>query len=454
MKDITTVSPSRLHALQNLERVETTDAYVGRLQTDEEDQRERRQARELVSGVTRWRRRLDFILSEFYNGDFEDMETRLQVILRLGLYEILYQDTPPHAVVDQYVELAKQTIREGAAGLANGILRTVLRKKNEMPTPRTGDRADDLAVRHSHPTWMVRRWLDRYGDIDTQALLSWNNQRPLFGLRVNTNRTTVDEVTAWLDEHEVGWTESTYLDDVVRVRRLQSVIHGPLLDEGYVSVQDESASLIVRCLNPQPGEKVFDLCSAPGGKAIYAAQRMTTGEGDPGKLYAFDIHEGRLGLVREAAETHGMDDDIWTFAADARELDTRDDLPLADRVLLDAPCSGLGVLAKRADLRWQRDESDMEALTQLQAELLDAAAPLVRPGGRLVYSTCTIEPEENAAQVETFLHNHPEFERESVAPFISGDLINDDGDFASIPHRDAIDGAYAARLRRTGPARA
>lgn len=451
MNDITTVSPSRLHALQNLERVETTDAYVGRLQTDEKDQRERRQARELVSGVTRWRRRLDFILSEFYNGDFADVETRLQVILRLGLYEILYQDTPPHAVVDQYVELAKQTIREGAGGLANGILRTVLRKKNEMPTPRTGDRADDLAVRHSHPTWMVRRWLDRYGDIDTQALLSWNNQRPLFGLRVNTNRTTVDDVTAWLDENEVDWTESAYLDDVVRVRRLQSVIHGPLLDDGHVAVQDESAGLIVRCLNPQPGEKVFDVCAAPGGKAIYAAQRMTAGDGDPGKLYAFDIHEGRLGLVREAAETHGMSDDIWTFAADARELDSRDDLPLADRVLLDAPCSGLGVLAKRADLRWQRDESDMEALTQLQAELLDAAAPLVRPGGLLVYSTCTIEPEENAAQVETFLQNHPEFERESVDDIISGDLVNNDGDFATIPHRDAVDGAYAARLRRSGP---
>jgi 16S rRNA (cytosine967-C5)-methyltransferase len=332
----------------------------------------------------------------------------------------------------------------------NGILRTVLRKKNELPKPRTGDRADDLAVQHSHPTWMVRRWLDRFGEIDTQALLSWNNQRPLFGLRVNTHRTTVDAVTGWLDEHDVDWTPSPFLDDVVRVRRLQSVIHGPLLDDGRVAVQDESAGLIVRCLDPQPGEAVFDLCAAPGGKAIYAAQRMTAGGDHSGQLYAFDIHEGRLGLVTEAAETHGLDDDVWTFAADARELDQRDDLPLADRVLLDAPCSGLGVLAKRADLRWQRDASDMEALTQLQAELLDAAAPLVRPGGCLVYSTCTIEPEENAAQVETFLQNHPAFERESVAGLVPAGLVTDNGDFATLPHRDAIDGAYAARLRKTG----
>lgn len=439
------ISPSRFHALQNLERVENTDAYVGRLQTDEEDQRERRQARELVSGVTRWRRRLDFILSEFYNGDFDEMETRLQVILRLGLYEILYQDTPAHAAADQYVELAKETVREGAGGLTNGILRTVLRKKNEMPTPRTGDRADDLAVRHSHPTWMVRRWLDRFGEIDTQALLSWNNQRPLFGVRVNTNRTTTGRVKEWLDEHDVTWTPSPYLDDVLRVRRLQSVIHGPLLNEGHVAIQDESAGLVVRCLDPQPGETVFDLCAAPGGKAIYAAQRMN-GEG---RVIAFDIHEGRLGLVGEAAETHGFGDLIWRQAADARDLAGREDLPEADRVLLDAPCSGLGVLSKRADLRWQRNESDIEALTQLQAELLEAAAPLIRPGGLLVYSTCTIEPEENEARVNAFLAAHPEFEREPVDGYVSADLVTEAGDFASLPHRDAIDGAYAARLRRT-----
>ncbi|PEN14075.1 16S rRNA methyltransferase [Longibacter salinarum] len=444
MKDLTTVSPSRFHAFQNLERIDTTDAFVGRLQIDEADQRERRQARELVAGVTRWQRRLDFLLSEFYNGDFEDMELRLQVILRLGLYEILYQDTPPHAAVDQYVELAKEVIRPGAGGLTNGILRAILRKKDALPQPRTGDTAEDLAIRHSHPTWMVRRWLDRFGDIDTAALLTWNNQRPMFGLRVNTAKTTVEDVTAWLDENEVAWTPSPYLKDVVRVQRLQPIIHGSLLDEGKVAIQDESASLIVRCLDPQPGETIFDLCSAPGGKTIYAAQRMH-GEG---RIIAFDIHEGRLGLVKEAAETHGFGDLIWRQPADARDLPGRDDLPTADRVLLDAPCSGLGVLSKRADLRWQRKESDLEELTQLQAELLDAAADLVRPGGVLVYSTCTIEPEENEAQVDRFLAEHEDFELESVEGLIADELVTSDGAFASLPHRDAIDGAYCARLRR------
>jgi len=439
------VSPSRSHAYENLTRIQATDAYVGRLQIDEEDQRERRQARELVAGVTRWRRHLDFLLSEFYNGDFDDMEPHLQVILRLGVYEILHQETPPHAVVDQYVELAKQAIRPGAGGLTNGILRAILRKKHGLPQPRTGDTAEDLAIRHSHPTWMVRRWLNRFGPIDTAALLTWNNRRPMFCLRVNTERATVRGLTKWLDEHDVSWTRSPFLDDVVRVQRLQTVVHSDLLDDGVVSVQDESAGLIVRCLDPQPGETVFDLCAAPGGKAVYAAQRMK----GTGRLHAFDIHEGRLGLVEDAAATHGLSDVIKVEAADARDLPARGEDLRADRVLLDVPCSGLGVLSKRADLRWQRNEDDLDELTQLQTELLDAAADLVAPGGLLVYSTCTIEPEENTAQVKRFLADHPSFSRETVAGLISDELVTDDGDFASFPHRDAIDGAYCARLRRS-----
>jgi len=443
------VSPSRGLALEHLERVASTEAFVGRLQAEDlgtgpDDARERRQARELVAGATRWRRRLDFVLADFYNGDFGDMELPLQLILRLGLYEILYQDTPPHAAVDQYVELAKQRIRPGAGGLTNGILRAILRAKDRLPEPDTGDAAEDLAIRHSHPTWMVRRWLSRYGEADTAALLAWNNRRPMFGLRVNTRRTTVGAVTDWLDAHDVTWTSSPYLDDMLRVKRLQAVVRDDLLDRGLVAVQDESAGLVVRCLDPQPDQTVLGLCAAPGGKAVYAAQRMGSGT-----LHAFDIHEGRLGLVEEAAGAHDLADVIRTQAADARDLAGRNDRPQADRVLLDVPCSGLGVLSKRADLRWQRRESDMDELTQLQAELLAAAAPLVRPGGWLVYSTCTIEPEENEAQVEAFLDEHPAFERVSVDGAVPKAMQTPSGDFASLPHRDAVDGAYAARLRRT-----
>jgi len=251
-------------------------------------------------------------------------------------------------------------------------------------------------------------------------------------------------VTDWLDAHDVTWTSSPYLDDMLRVKRLQAVVRGDLLDRGLVAVQDESAGLVVRCLDPQPDQTVLDLCAAPGGKAVYAAQRMGSGT-----LHAFDIHEGRLGLVEEAAGAHDLADVIRTQAADARDLAGRNDRPQADRVLLDVPCSGLGVLSKRADLRWQRRESDMDELTQLQAELLAAAAPLVRPGGWLVYSTCTIEPEENEAQVEAFLDEHPAFERVSVDGAVPKAMQTPSGDFASLPHRDAVDGAYAARLRRT-----
>ena len=297
-----TVSPSRLHALQHLERVASTDAYVGQLGGEGGDDRERRQALDLVAGVTRWQRRLDFILSEFYNGDFEDVERRLQIILRLGLYELLYQETPSHAAVDQYVELAKQTIRPGAGGLVNGILRSVNRQRDDLPEPDTGDRAEDLAIHHSHPTWMARRWMERYGEEDAVALMQWNNLRPVYGVRVDTRRTTVDAVTDALDAEDVTWARSHYLTDFLRLKKLQEVVRGPLLEEGHVAVQDESAGLVVRCLNPQPGETVLDLCAAPGGKALYAAMRM---EGE-GTVRAYDVHEGRLGLVEEAADRHGL----------------------------------------------------------------------------------------------------------------------------------------------------
>ena len=441
-----TVSPSRLHALQHLERVASTDAYVGQLGGEGGDDRERRQALDLVAGVTRWQRRLDFILSEFYNGDFEDVERRLQIILRLGLYELLYQETPSHAAVDQYVELAKQTIRPGAGGLVNGILRSVNRQRDDLPEPDTGDRAEDLAIHHSHPTWMARRWMERYGEEDAVALMQWNNLRPVYGVRVDTRRTTVDAVTDALDAEDVTWARSHYLTDFLRLKKLQEVVRGPLLEEGHVAVQDESAGLVVRCLNPQPGETVLDLCAAPGGKALYAAMRM---EGE-GTVRAYDVHEGRLGLVEEAADRHGLSGTIRTTPADARDLPTMDDPPEADRVLVDVPCSGLGVLSKRADLRWQRTPDDLNTLTELQAEILDAAASLVRPGGRLVYSTCTIEPEENQALVDAFLEHHPEFEREPIDDAVPQEMITPAGDFASLPHRDEVDGAYACRLRRRG----
>ena len=442
----TTLS-NRQAVLQQLERIERDRAYVGHLDADVGgalDARGRRQVKEYVAGITRWRRWLDFLLDTFYHGDFESMERPLQIILRIGVYDLLFLRTPTHAAVHENVELAKQAVRPGAAGLVNGILRSIDRRREALPEPNTGDSVEDLATRQSHPTWMVRRWVDRYGLDGARELVAWNNQRPVYGLRINTLATSVEAIQQQLDEHDIPWAASPYLDDFVRVQRLQPIIEAGWMDDGRVAVQDESAGLIGRVFDPQPGETIIDACAAPGGKSIHAALRMQ-GEGT---IHAVDVHASRMELVMDAAAAHGTESMIQPHAADFCAWATADDAPLADRVLLDAPCSGLGVLAKRADLRWQRSPSDLDELTTLQDDLLDAAAQCVRPGGLLVYSTCTIEPEENQQRVMAFLDRHADYTLVPARGAVPDDVLTGDGFLKTRPHVHRIDGAFAARLRR------
>jgi len=437
------VSSSRQLALRHLERVSRDDAYVGQLEADDVDARSRRQARELVAGVTRQRRWLDFVLAKAYDGDYDSVESRLRHILRLGLYELLFQSTPTRAVVHEYVELAKQMIRPGAGNLVNAILRTIDRDREYIPEPDTGAEAEDLAIRFSHPTWMVRRWLDRFGTEETTELLGWNNRRPAYHVRVNSLQTKQTDVEEWLDDHDVVYTQSPYFDDRLRLKRLQPLVQGGLLEEGTVAVQDDSSGFVIRLLDPQPGETVLDGCAAPGGKTLAIAVEM---EGR-GTIRATDVHEGRLRQLKEGVEAHGLADMVHSEVADVQTLAERSEPPLADRVLLDVPCSGLGVLGKRADLRWRRTPDDFEELTDLQSDLLDAGARLVRPGGLLVYSTCTIEPEENEEQVDAFLERRDDFRLESAPNALPEEVISDRGTLKTRPQHHRMDGAYAARLR-------
>ncbi len=434
----------RALAIDRLVRVERDAAYVARLGDGEGDAEAERLAADLVAGVTRWRRYLDFLGAHFTRGDYGALDPAVRQAVRVGLYELVERGTPPHAAVSEAVGAVRALGHRQAAGLVNAVLRAAARamEAGALPVPATGKPERDLAVRLSYPTWLVRRWLARFGETDTEALLRAGNAPPHFALRVNLRRATPELLGYRLDERGVGWRRSAYLDDFLVVERLQPVLRAGLVQEGLCAVQDEAAGLVVRVLDPQPGERILDGAAAPGGKALYAAQRMD----DRGEVVALDVHEARVGLVRQAAEAQGLAI-VKAQAADLRAFEA--DEPF-DRVLLDAPCTGLGVLAKRADLRWQRVAGDLPELVALQDALLDAAARHVRPGGLLVYSTCTLAPEENEERVAAFLGRHPNFRLEPVGDRVPGSMQTGEGSYLALPHVHGTDGAFAARLRRQG----
>ncbi|MFT5142342.1 MAG: 16S rRNA (cytosine967-C5)-methyltransferase [Thalassolituus oleivorans] len=425
----------RIEAARRLSKISNDGSFAGLVGNRHLPAEVERVATGLVGGVTRWRRWLDHLASSCYKGHYDDLEHAVKEILRIGTYDLAVVGTAPHAAVNQAVEAARQEIRQGAANLVNAVLRALDRKKPWL-TAMSGDSTAELAVRWSHPDWLVERWLERFGPEDTRRLLEHNNSPPVFSVRVAGRR---DEFELFLSEEHVPWEQSSFLDDYIRVERLQPVLRGGWIQHGSCTVQDESAGLVVRLLDPKPGEQIVDACAAPGGKTRYIAERMD----GTGLLKAIDSNKARL----EKLERVIVSTPIQSIVTDFRDFASHNP-GTADRVLVDAPCTGLGVLASRADLRWHRSLVDFETLGPIQAGLLDAGAAVVKPDGVFVYSTCSIAPEENETQVRAFLDRHPEMQLESAAELLPKELVTQEGYFASLPHRDHIDGAFGARFRR------
>lgn len=430
--------------------------YVERtlgFRTRDLDDKDLRLVTDIVGGTIRWRRYLDYLILSLCHDakTFSGMEPLLLQILRIGFYEILKLEMPPYAVVHENVGLAKVALRPGAGNMVNGILRKLLllKESNSLPSPKLegNDRmqARALAILYSHPVWMVRRWTKHFGQDKAITLMTWNNNHPSFSLRANSAKGfTRTDLEFQLKMLKVPHELSPNLSHFVRIKTgLQAVIQAGLLKEGLCSVQDESAGLVVSVLDPHPGESIIDCCAAPGGKTLFIASLMS----GQGMLSAIDINEGRLRILAETAKLQQVDNVITTIHADLCVF-AADSHVSFDKVLLDAPCSGLGVLSKRADLRWNRKLEDMEELKSLQDRLLDAASILVKPGGVLVYSTCSFDPEENEERVTSFLLRHTEFCIDSVKKYVPPEFVTEKGFYFSSPVKHCLDGAFAARLLR------
>lgn len=396
--------------------------------------RDRRFVRQLVLGVVRWQGRIDWIIDCFARRPISSCSPWARQLLRLGAYQILWLDrVPPRAAVHTSVELAKRFAHRGVADLVNAVLRRVATSAPRIPYPSRGeDLAAYLSVYHSHPRWLVERWLNRWGEAATEALLQADNRQPPIYIRLNPRRA---------DRPPAGALPAGPLPGFFAVDEPEGLFHSPEHGAGHFQVQDINAGLPAALLQPRPGERLLDACSAPGGKATQLAIAMQ----DRGLVVAADLSPGRLRRVRENAARLGLRS-IRALVEDARAGHSG---PF-DRILVDAPCSATGTLARNPDARWRKRPEQLPGLAALQYAILRQAFARLRPGGVLVYSTCSLEEEENSGVVERFLAATPQARLEPAAAFFPG--VPWAGAYVqTLPGREPGDGSFAARIRQERP---
>ncbi|MGE5090938.1 MAG: transcription antitermination factor NusB [Bacillota bacterium] len=424
--------PARRAALKALERVRggepldaALDRVLGALAEDD-----RRLAYEIAAGVLRTRTTLDARLAPLVPRGWDRVASPLQDVLRIGAYQLTGLDrVPPHAAVSTSVALAREAGGERAGGFVNAVLRQMGR--TPAPPPASGDDAAALAAEYSHPEWLVRRWVGRFGAEAAAALLERNNTRP--ELVLQPARAPLDALRERWEAAGIRTRPAPYGAGLLTDRSRPGDLPG--FAEGDFVVQDPAQALVAWFADLPPDTIAYDACAAPGGKTI-ALGRSTRG------VVAADVSRSRARRLAENVRRAGSGRE-HVIVADARHPPVRG----AGAVLVDAPCLGTGTFARHPDARWRVSPDALVRLAAQQAELLDAAADAVRPGGLLVYATCSLEPEENEQQVDRFLERHPVFHREPAEDFPRA-LLSAKGDLMILPHRHAMDGGFAARLRR------
>ncbi|NMB34951.1 MAG: 16S rRNA (cytosine(967)-C(5))-methyltransferase RsmB [Firmicutes bacterium] len=443
---------AREAALLILKEVEEKGAYLNLVLNRVLAQRsftpaERALLTELAHGVIQRLQTLDWVISLYSTRPLKKFTPWIRNILRIGTYQLLYLERIPEAAaVDEAVKLGHRYGHKGVAGLVNAVLRKIGREKNKLPWPsREQDPARYLSLFYAYPLWMARRWIENLGLEAAEAHCSAGNQRPPLTIRTNTLRLSRDELQKVLEEEGAGTQEcrytsvGLYLNLAGRLAELES------FQRGLFQVQGESSMLAATLLNPQPGELVLDLCSAPGGKTTHLAALMK----NQGRIIAADLYPHRLKLVQAACARQGVQ------IVEAENIDGRSLPPqwqgLFRRVLLDVPCSGLGVIRRKGDLKWRRRPEDIASLSQLQQQLLRSAFQALSSGGVLLYSACTTEPEETTEIIDGFLAEEPLARPAPLSPFLPPALSVDEkteGQIFLWPTKHDLDGFFLARIRK------
>jgi 16S rRNA (cytosine967-C5)-methyltransferase len=441
-------------AIRVVERVQRAGAYADlalhhALVQSRIPAADRALATELVYGTLRWRGRLDYLITKALDRDLASLEPLVTSALRVGAYQLFFSDRiPANAAVDEAVRCVRAMGLERATGLVNAVLRRLAREGDQIELPKLADNPLDYLVHAgSLPLWLAKRWLSQFGAEEAAELAATMNEPAPVCIRTNRTKTTRESMHAELVERFPDARLCGHAPDGIVLGRKGDAGHDPAFLSGQFSIQDEASQLVVHLLDPQPGERILDTCAAPGTKSAAIAERLN-GEGT---LLALDRHPRRLQLVGRGMRRLGVGG-VATLERDAtRSLtDLMEPEGPFDRILVDAPCSGLGALRRNPDARWRVRPEDLGTLAKIQRKILESAAAVLRPGGSLVYSTCTITPEENELVIQGFMATRKGWSIASRqdAPADVQELIDEDGFMRLLPHRHDMDGFFAVRLIR------
>lgn len=443
-------------AVRVLDEVDRKGAYANQaldrwLSEVRLEPRERSLATEIVYGTLRNRGYIDWAINSLTPRGVGSIDARLLNVIRTAVYQIRFLTRiPPFAAVNEAVNLGKRIAGGRAHGFLNGVLHTYVRRMDDLVPPSLeDDPVRGLSIRFSFPAWLIERWLAEYGLTRTTQLCEYFNGNPPLVVRVNSLKANRAHVAAGLSDRGVEVFDAPHTDVGLILKRASAVEGIPEFVDGLITVQDVSSMLVAPVVRPRPGDFVIDACAGPGGKTTHLAELM----GDRGKILSIDVHEHKLVATEGAASRLGLSC-IETKLHDATQPIEHLDRQV-DAVLVDAPCSGLGVLNRRADARWRKTPSDIAGLVELQSAILHSISRSVRVGGTLVYSTCTITHEENDGVIERFLSEHRDFTTLPIAPSLPGSLValgglrrNDDHSIRILPFTHGIDGFFIARLTR------
>lgn len=397
-------------------------------------------ATEIIYGVIENKYYIDYMIDKLSKVKTNKMEIYVKTLLRMGIYQIMFLNSiSDYAAVNETVNLAKKKNAK-VSGFINGILRNVIRQKEEIGKVKTKDDVDYLAIKYSYDKWMIKNWMAHFGKEFTEELLEANNERPNIYLRTNTLKITRDELIKKLTEQNIKASKVNVVEEAIKVEHLKDIENNELYKEGLFTVQDVSSMLVGKVMNPKENSLVLDVCSAPGGKTTHMATLMN----NTGQVISRDIYDHKLKLIKASAKRLGLTNvDVQEF--DGMKLD-RESIAKFDYVLADVPCSGLGIIRKKPEIKWNKSRKSLKDLVPTQREIMENAWTYLKSGGTMLYSTCTLNVEENQDNIEWFLNNHKDAKVEKIfLGNMDNFMYNNDGSLTILPN-EYMDGFYVAKI--------